>query len=159
MTMLRGMATASYFADDLDAAARWYGELLGIEPYYAVHVCERCGTRQVGDPRCEGCSAQLRPAYVEFRVGEHQHELGLIDNRWAPHKPPARPGGVVLFWHVDDVSEVLERVLSMGAVEHEPLTRRQAGWITASVVDPFGNILGLVYNPLQVELMSASRPA
>ncbi|WP_020669128.1 hypothetical protein [Amycolatopsis nigrescens] len=29
--MLQGMATV--FADDLDAAKRWYAELLGIEPY------------------------------------------------------------------------------------------------------------------------------
>jgi hypothetical protein len=92
MTMLRGTATASYFADDLDAAVRWYGELLGIEPYYAVYACDRCGNRQVGAPHCAGCRSRLQPAYVEFRIGDHQHELGLIDNRWAPHSPPARPG-------------------------------------------------------------------
>jgi hypothetical protein len=34
----------------------------------------------------------------------------------------------------------------MGAKEYEPLTERGAGFIAASVVDPFGNILGIMYN-------------
>jgi hypothetical protein len=54
------------------------------------------------------------------------------------------------------VTAALDRVLAMGAVEHEPLIRREAGWVTASVLDPFGNILGLMYNPLHVELTGAS---
>ena len=32
--MLRGFATVSYYAADLEAAAAWYGEVLGIEPYF-----------------------------------------------------------------------------------------------------------------------------
>ena len=33
-TMLRGLTTVSFFADDMDAARKWYSELLGIEPYF-----------------------------------------------------------------------------------------------------------------------------
>ena len=32
--MLRGLATVNFFAVDLEAAKRWYAELLGIEPYF-----------------------------------------------------------------------------------------------------------------------------
>jgi hypothetical protein len=32
--MLRGFATISYWADDLEAAENWYTDLLGIEPYF-----------------------------------------------------------------------------------------------------------------------------
>jgi catechol 2,3-dioxygenase-like lactoylglutathione lyase family enzyme len=64
--MLRGFATINYWADDLDAAKRWYTELLGVEPYF-----ERPGP--------DG-----RPAYAEFRIGGYQHELGLVDRRWMP---------------------------------------------------------------------------
>ena len=32
--MLRGLATISYWADDLKAARAWYTELLGIAPYF-----------------------------------------------------------------------------------------------------------------------------
>jgi hypothetical protein len=48
----------------------------------------------------------------------------------------------------------------MGATEYEPLTvRGEAGWITASVVDPFGNIVGLMYSPHYVEILASSSNA
>ena len=43
----------------------------------------------------------------------------------------------------------------MGAKEYEPLTKREAGFITASVLDPFGNILGLMYNPHYLEILAS----
>jgi predicted enzyme related to lactoylglutathione lyase len=63
-------------------------------------------------------------------------------------------GGVIAYWHVDDIDGALKRVLALGAREYEPLTRRGgAGFVTASVVDPFGNILGLMYNPHYLEIL------
>jgi hypothetical protein len=45
----------------------------------------------------------------------------------------------------------------MGAKEYEPLTKRgEAGFITASVVDPFGNILGIMYNPHYLEILRST---
>jgi hypothetical protein len=35
----------------------------------------------------------------------------------------------------------------MGAKEHEARTERGSGFVTASVLDPFGNILGITYSP------------
>lgn len=137
---LRGFATVSFFADDLAAAQKWYTELLGIEPYFR---------RPVEGP----------PAYIEFRVGDYQHELGLIDSRYAPGGPGGEPGGAVLFWHVDEVEATLDRLLTMGAKEYEPLTVRGAGFVTASVVDPFGNVLGIMYNPHYVEILDAINKA
>jgi catechol 2,3-dioxygenase-like lactoylglutathione lyase family enzyme len=32
--MLRGFATINYWTDDLQAATRWYAELLGVQPYF-----------------------------------------------------------------------------------------------------------------------------
>jgi predicted enzyme related to lactoylglutathione lyase len=139
--MLRGFATVSYWADDLEAAKEWYSELLGIEPYL-----ER--------PGAQG------PAYYEFRVGDYQHELGPIDARYAPHDPAAGPAGVIAYWHVDDLTPTLGRLLSMGAREYEPLTHHgEAGFVTASVVDPFGNVLGVMYNPHYLEVLDATRKA
>lgn len=126
--VLRGIATISFYADDLNAATEWYRELLGIEPYFV---------RPEDGP----------PAYVEFRIGDYQHELGIIDRKYAPQGAASGPGGTVAFWHVDDIQAALDRVKTMGAAEYEPLITREAGFITASVVDPFGNILGLMYNP------------
>lgn len=133
--MFRGMATVNYWADDLGAAKDWYAELLGIEPYFR---------RPEDGP----------PAYVEFRLGDYQHELGLIDRRYAPGDSAAGPGGAVLHWHVDDVGTALDRLLSMGAKEHQPVTEwGTAGFVTASVVDPFGNVLGIMYNPHYVDVL------
>jgi catechol 2,3-dioxygenase-like lactoylglutathione lyase family enzyme len=105
--MLRGMATVSYWADDLKEARRWYTELLGVEPYF-----ER--------PDAEN------PAYVEFRIGDAQDELGIIDRKYAPPGGPAGPGGAVLYWHVDDIEATLARLKAMGATDYQPLTPREA---------------------------------
>jgi predicted enzyme related to lactoylglutathione lyase len=138
--MLRGLSTVSYWAADLAAATKWYTELLGIEPYFQ---------RPVAGP----------PAYVEFRLGDYQHELGLIDSRYAPEGSATGPAGVVVYWHVDDVPATLQKLLSMGANEREAPTDRGEGFITASVVDPFGNILGIMYNPHYLEVLRSTRPA
>jgi predicted enzyme related to lactoylglutathione lyase len=91
--------------------------------------------------------------YMEFRVGDYQHEFGLIDSRYAPHATAGAPAGSIANWQVDDVTAALEKLLSMGAAEHEPrIDRGDSGWVTASVVDPFGNILGITYNPHYVEI-------
>ena len=139
--MLRGLATISFWTDDVKAARAWYTELLGIAPYF-----ER--------PDAEN------PAYIEFRLGDYQHELGIIDSKYAPPGAATGPGGVIAYWHVDDVAATLQRLLAMGATEYEPLTHRgDAGWITASVLDPFGNILGIIYNPHYLQILAADRTA
>jgi predicted enzyme related to lactoylglutathione lyase len=136
---LRGFATISYWADNVLAAKKWYTKLLNIEPYF-----ER--------PEADG-----KLAYVEFRLGDYQHELGIIDRRYEPKNATPRIGGVIQYWHVDDVSETLEKLLSMGAKEYEPLTPRGDGFVTASVVDPFGNILGIMYNSHYLEILEATK--
>jgi hypothetical protein len=59
--------------------------------------------------------------------------------------------------HVDAVAATLEKLLSMGAKEYEALTHRgEAGFVTASVVDPFGNVLGIMYNPHYLEVLGST---
>jgi predicted enzyme related to lactoylglutathione lyase len=132
------MATVSFWADDVKAAAKWYAELLGIQPYF-----------QRPDAN--------HPEYVEFRLGDHQHELGIISKKYLPAGSAKDFGGAVLYWHVDDLDSVLSRVKSMGAKEHAPVTKREAGFVTASVTDPFGNILGLMYNPHYLEMLAGKK--
>jgi predicted enzyme related to lactoylglutathione lyase len=121
------------------AAAAWYAEFLGIEPYFS-----RSGPDGV-------------PAYIEFRVGDSADELGIIDRRYAPSGAPAQPGGATMHWHVDDLEATLERLLSLGATEYAPITPRGEGFVTAAVVDPFGNVLGVMYNPHYVEVVESTR--
>ncbi|GII57665.1 glyoxalase [Planotetraspora thailandica] len=137
--MLRGLTTVNYFADDMAAATEWYAELLGVAPYFQ---------RPESGP----------PAYVEFRIGDYQHELGLIDRRFAP-PGTAAAAGPILYWHVDDVQGAFQRLLAMGAEEHEPVAVRGEGFVTASVVDPFGNVLGVMYNAHYLETLTAHQPS
>ena len=62
-----------------------------------------------------------------------------------------------MYWHVDAVTATLEKLLSMGAKEYEAPTDRGEGFITASVVDPFGNILGIMYNSHYLEVLGSIR--
>lgn len=129
---LRGFATISLFADDHHAARDWYAELLGLQPYFD------------------------RPGYAEFRFGDYQHELGLIDRKYVPWLPRTdRAAGVIAYWHTDDVRGMLARLLAMGATQVEDVTERGSGFVTASVTDPFGNLLGIMYNPHYLEILGA----
>lgn len=129
--MLRGFTTISFWAGDLAAARAWYAELLGMEPYY------------------------VRDGYIEFRIGDYQHELGIIDRRYQPAGSAEVPGGAVMYWHVDDLAAALERLLELGAAPHLPITEHAPGFVTASVIDPFGNILGIMFNAHYLEMLAA----
>jgi predicted enzyme related to lactoylglutathione lyase len=130
------MATVNYWVADVEAAKAWYSELLGVEPYF-----ERPGG---GEPA----------AYLEYRIGDYQHELGLIDARYRPPGAPEGPGGVVVYWAVDDVQAAFDRLLAMGAKPYQPVTGwGDAGFVTASVVDPFGNVLGIMHNPHYLDVL------
>jgi predicted enzyme related to lactoylglutathione lyase len=134
MTNLRGFSTITFWADDVPAAVAWYAEFLGVDAYFE---------RQGPDGRV---------AYAEFRIGDFQAELGLVDRRWGPPGAANAPGGAVMYWHVDDLAATVDRLIGLGAKEYEPITPRgDTGFVTASVVDPFGNVLGVMYNPHYVE--------
>jgi predicted enzyme related to lactoylglutathione lyase len=133
--MLRGLSTVSFWAADHAAAKQWYTEVLGLDPYFE------------------------RPGYAEFRLGDYQHELGLIDSRYAPAGAAAEPGGAIVYWHVDDVDAAFQTLVAAGARQHEAPTERGEGFVTASVVDPFGNILGIMYNQHYLSVLEAASTA
>jgi predicted enzyme related to lactoylglutathione lyase len=110
-------------------AERWYSDLLGVEPYF----------------RSEDHG--LPAGHVGFRVGDLQSELGLTDRKLAPDGMGAGPGGTVTYWQVDDVTAAFDRLISSGAKLLQPPTELSRGFMIASVVDPFGNVLGLRFDP------------
>ncbi|MDP5226273.1 MULTISPECIES: VOC family protein [Arthrobacter] len=138
--MLRGIATVNIYAEDLKEARRWYTELLGAEPYFAREV--------------DGGLA-----YVEFRIGDFSTELGIIDARFAPQPRGTREtvSGAIAYWAVDDAEAAFTRLLELGATEHQAVRTQGPGFVTASVVDPFGNLLGVMENSHYVEVVESVR--
>jgi predicted enzyme related to lactoylglutathione lyase len=134
-TVLRGISTVSFFASDLSAATKWYSDFLGIDPYFFV------------------------TGYVEFRLGDHQQELGIVDSRYSQSSTTDSPAGAIVYWHVDDVEKTYQGLIALGAKPHAPIKDRGNGFRTASVVDPFGNVLGIMHNPHYLETSGAKRTA
>ena len=113
-----GLRTAIYRAPDLDKAMAWYSRVLGIAPYFD------------------------QPFYVGFSVGGY--ELGLDPDASAPL---AGSGGVIVYWGVSDATAAWERLLSLGATGRTAVQDVGEGIRVATVLDPFGNVLGIIENP------------
>lgn len=120
---LQGLATSNFQAADLTAARAWYTSFLGVEPYF------------------------VRDGYLEWRLGRDADELGIVDARFVPGSEGRTPGGQYVYWSVDDVRATVDDLVSRGATIHEPPTARGDGWVSGAVVDPFGNVLGLIQSP------------
>jgi predicted enzyme related to lactoylglutathione lyase len=133
-TVLRGMANVSYWADDMKKARDWYSRLFGIAPYFQKPDADN-------------------PVYIEFRVGDYLHEVGIIDKKYMPNPAQQGPGGAVLYWHVDDIDSALAWVLSLGATPFQPINQWGEGFVTASVIDPFGNVIGIMYNQHYLDIL------
>ena len=114
----QGLRTAIYRAPELDKAKAWYSRVLGIAPYFD------------------------QPFYVGFSVGGY--ELGLDPD---PASTPAGAGGVTVYWGISDARVALERLLSLGATERTTVQEVGEGIRVATVLDPFGNVLGIIENP------------
>ncbi|HEX2473667.1 MAG TPA: VOC family protein [Lacipirellulaceae bacterium] len=80
------------------------------------------------------------PFYVGFSVGGF--ELGLI--------PDGEPGlaGVQVYWGVTDAAAEFARLVALDAKVHEPVKDVGGGIKVASLRDPFGNLFGIIENPL-----------
>jgi len=127
---LKGIATINFTASDLEKAEKWYSEFLEIKPYFKTK------------------------GYIEFRIGAYQQELGIIDSNFLPYKETTEPSGAIVYWHVDNINSAIDKLKSMNAKVHQPITDRSNGFFTATVVDPFGNILGIMTNPHFAEILS-----
>jgi predicted enzyme related to lactoylglutathione lyase len=112
-----GLRTAIYHAPDLAKAKAWYSKVLGIEPYFD------------------------QPFYIGFNVGGY--ELGLDPDP----SSSTGSGGVIVYWGVPDANAALKRLLSLGATERTNVQDVAEGIRVATVLDPFGNVFGVIENP------------
>jgi len=113
-----GLRTTIYKVSDIDAAKVWYAKAFDTQPYFD------------------------QPFYVGFDIGGY--ELGLQpEERSSKEKEES----VVAYWGVEDVEAEYNRFIESGASVHEPPQEVGEGIIVATIKDPWGNIIGLIYNP------------
>ena len=78
-----------------------------------------------------------QPFYVGYNVGGF--ELGLL--------PDATQSTVGVYWGVADITAAYARLLELGAQPRTEVTDVGDGIRAADVLDPFGNVLGIIQNP------------
>ncbi|MFC4139685.1 MULTISPECIES: VOC family protein [unclassified Microbacterium] len=128
--MFRGLANLNLVADDMIAAVDWYTQVFDSAPYFV---------------RPEPAAGQGPAQYAEWRFGDDDDEFALMDSRFRPALP--QPGGALVSMHVDDIQASFDRLIALGAATFDPVTQRGEGWYSASVSDPFGNLIGLIQSP------------
>jgi lactoylglutathione lyase len=114
-----GLRTTIYNVADLNKAKNWYAKAFSIDPYFD------------------------EPYYVGFNIGGY--ELGLLQEE-AP--TTIKPESVITYWGVNEIEKVYNHFLEMGAIEHEKPHSVGEPLLVASLKDPWGNIIGLIYNPV-----------
>lgn len=80
-----------------------------------------------------------QPFYVGFSVGGF--ELGLV--------PDATPGahGAQPLWGVANADQAVAALLAIGGTLHEAVHDVGEGIRVGAVLDPFGNVFGVIENP------------
>jgi methyltransferase (TIGR00027 family) len=103
-----------YRVNDMEEARQWYQKVLEKEPETDL------------------------PIAAVFRVGDSELVLAPRGNEQGPKAENA-----IAFWRVSDVDAAYRRLLQLGAGPH---TEVSTIWNIkrASVVDPFGNVLGII---------------
>jgi lactoylglutathione lyase len=113
-----GLRTVVYKVNDLTQAKEWYSKAFSIKAYFD------------------------EPYYVGFNIGGY--ELGLL----AEENPPTeKTKSMVAYWGVNDIEKMYQHFISLGATEDEKPNNVGGDLMVASVIDPWGNVIGLIYNP------------
>ncbi len=115
--MFLGLRTVLYHVKDIEQAKQWYSNILGIKPYFD------------------------QPFYVGFNVGGY--ELGLDPD---PSGTSGKGTSVVAYWGVKNAEEALKELTNRGAKKHTDIQDVGEGIKVASILDPFGNVFGIIEN-------------
>ncbi|MAF48869.1 MAG: VOC family protein [Rhodospirillales bacterium] len=113
-----GLRTTIYKVADLEKAKQWYAEAFDLAPYFD------------------------EPFYVGFNVAGY--ELGLMQEDIAADSKTAN---VLSYWGVEDIDQAVARFIELGASADTEPANVGGEIMVASVKDPWGNVIGLIYNP------------
>ena len=112
--MFKKLRTVIYNVPDLQAAKAWYSKLTGVRPYFDEAF-------YVGFD-FNGCELGLHPMEETVTTGNQ----------------------TVAHWAVDDIETTVKKFTNAGAVLSSKIKEVGAGIKVATVVDPWGNAVGLI---------------
>ena len=118
MSKFKGLRTTIYKVTEIDDARRWYSKVFETIPYFD------------------------QPFYVGFNIGGF--ELGLQPSI---HRSEVQTDNVVSYWGVEDIETVYNFMINNGAETYEKPENVGGDIMVATVIDPWGNIIGLIFNP------------
>jgi uncharacterized protein len=71
---------------------------------------------------------------------------GAVSGTWVTGRPPSADPGLLVYVMVDSVADTLETIAAIGGEVVQPIDA-DAPEITARVLDPGGNVIGLYQEP------------
>lgn len=116
--MLKELATAIYYVEDMEQAKQWLKQVFDIEPYFD------------------------ELSYAGYSV--NGFEMGIMPR---DTKRPMTYFTTSCYWRVADIESALATFKSRGAELGEPIMDVGEGIKVGSIVDPFGNHFGVIENP------------
>ncbi len=117
--MFLGLRTVKYDVADIAKAKEWYTKVFGVEPYF-----------------------DQPDFYVGYNIGGY--ELGLTPE---PKAGAKREAAGVAYWGVEDAHAAYKRLIELGATPVSDVQDVGGGILVGEVRDPFGNVIGVIYNP------------
>ncbi|MFA0964915.1 VOC family protein [Roseivirga sp. BDSF3-8] len=129
-SMFKGLRTTIYRVADMQEAVEWYAGLLGQPPYFN------------------------EPFYAGFNVGGF--ELGL--QPYEEEVQQAKSRNVASYWSVDDIEDTFSQMQKHGAKAYEKPQDVGGGIKTATLLDPWGNLIGIIQEPPVVEASQRQDP-
>jgi methyltransferase (TIGR00027 family) len=118
--MFKSLKRITYPVSNLAAAKQWYTGVLDLQPILDT------------------------PFLIIFKIGDCTLSLSKANSPISPADAQTET-----YWEVDDIDSSFQKLISLGAKEHTPITDRLNIRI-AKVIDPFGNIFGITGLPLDV---------
>lgn len=118
MKKILGLRTIIYYVANLDAAKKWYAQVFQCQPYFD------------------------EPYYVGFNIGGY--ELGLHPTE---NKNTTIGNNAITYWGVENIEQQYQYFIDSGASSHQKPNNVGGEIVVAEVKDPWGNIIGLIYNP------------
>jgi predicted enzyme related to lactoylglutathione lyase len=99
---------------------------------------------------CHGDNLDQERAWYNEVLGHGAYfdDLGAYELGFHPSSPRVpKTGSAFTYWGVKDLRAEFERLQELGATKNTDIQEVGGGVVVATVIDPWGNVIGMVENP------------